>query len=205
MSAACINGECAAANCDNGLQDVDETGVDCGGSCPACSGGSCVDSSECVSGNCVDGACEASLDCFDGVQNGTETAVDCGGECDPCYGDVPANCFDGQLSGDETDVDCGGSCEPCQGGGGGTCDGTGDCNACTTCAQNDPCANETNACAANPDCGNLLNCVYTCADQQCITDCYATYPAGDPDFTNYDSCVTCSACYNDCGGVNFCP
>lgn len=106
---------------------------------------------------------------------------------------------------DETDVDCGGSCEPCPGDDGGTCDGTGDCNACTTCAQNDPCANETNACSANPDCVNLLNCVYTCADQQCITDCYATYPAGDPDFTNYDSCVTCSACYNDCGGVNFCP
>ncbi len=127
------------------------------------------------------------------------------GECDPCYGDVPANCFDGQLSGNETDVDCRRSCEPCPGGGGGTCDGTGDCNACTTCAQNDPCANETNACAANPDCGNLLNCVYTCADQQCITDCYATYPAGNPDFTNYDSCVTCTVCYNDCGGMNFCP
>lgn len=204
-SGACVNGECTAANCDNGVQDADETGVDCGGSCPACSGSSCQDSSDCESGNCVNGACEAPLDCFDGVQDGTETGVDCGGACDPCYGDVPANCFDGELSGDETQVDCGGSCTPCEGGSGGTCDGTGDCNACTTCAQNGACADVTNSCAANPDCGNLLNCVYACADQQCVNDCFATYPAGDPDFTNYDSCVTCSACFNDCGGVNFCP
>ncbi len=204
-SGACVNGECAAANCDNGIKDADETGADCGGSCPACSGGSCQDSSDCVSGNCVDGACEASLDCFDGVQNGAETGVDCGGECDPCYGDVPANCFDGELSGNEEQIDCGGSCEPCQGGGiGGMCDGTGDCNACTMCAQNDGCADVTNTCSANSDCVNLLNCVYACLDSQCVTDCYATYPAGDPDFTNYDNCVTCSACFNDCGGTNVC-
>lgn len=204
-STACVNGECVSANCDNGIQDADETGVDCGGSCPACSGSSCVDSSDCVSGNCVDGACEASLDCFDGVQNGTETGVDCGGECDPCYGDVPANCFDGELSGDEEQVDCGGSCEACQGGGGGTCDGTGDCNTCVACAENGMCADVASTCWANPDCVNLANCFYACQDQACADNCFAMYAAGDPDFSNYDSCVTCSACYNDCGGVNVCP
>lgn len=205
MSGACVNGECASANCDNAIQDADEAGVDCGGSCPACSGGSCQDSSDCVSGNCVDGVCEASFECYDGLQNGSETGVDCGGSCDPCYGDVPANCFDGELSGDEEQIDCGGSCEPCQGGGGGACDGTGDCNTCTTCAEQGSCADATGACSANPDCVNLANCVYACADSQCVSDCYATYPGGDLDFTNYDACVTCSACFNDCGGVNFCP
>jgi hypothetical protein len=201
---ACVNGECSSANCDNAIQDADEMGVDCGGSCPECSGGACQDSSDCASGNCVNGACEASLDCYDGVQNGTETDVDCGGNCDPCYGDVPANCFDGELSGDEEQIDCGGSCEPCQGGGGGTCDGTGDCNTCAACAEQGSCADFTSACSANPDCVNLANCVYACVDSQCVSDCYATYPGGDPDFTDYDTCVTCSACFNDCGGANIC-
>lgn len=204
-TSACVNGECAAASCGNGVQDGDETGVDCGGSCDACSGGTCQNGSDCASGNCVDGACDTSLDCYDEVQNGSETGVDCGGGCAPCYGDVPANCFDGQLSGDETDVDCGGSCSPCQGGSGGSCDGTGNCSTCTSCAQMGACADVTNACSANPDCGNLLTCVYGCADQPCVDNCFAMYPAGDPDFTNYDSCVTCKECFKDCGGVNFCP
>ncbi|MEL6140972.1 MAG: cohesin domain-containing protein, partial [Bacteroidota bacterium] len=47
--------------CDDGIQNGQETGVDCGGpACPACP------------------------TCFDGIQNGDETGIDCGGSCQPC-------------------------------------------------------------------------------------------------------------------------
>ena len=54
--------ECGPPTCDDGIQNNDETGVDCGGEeCPACP------------------------TCEDGIQNGSETGVDCGGpECDVC-------------------------------------------------------------------------------------------------------------------------
>jgi len=65
------------ATCDDGIQNGDETGVDCGGSnCPACP------------------------TCSDGIQNGNETGIDCGGDCSACAG-----CDDGIQNGDETGVD----------------------------------------------------------------------------------------------------
>ena len=53
---------CGPASCEDGIQNQDETGVDCGGStCPACP------------------------TCDDGIQNGEELGVDCGGpDCAPC-------------------------------------------------------------------------------------------------------------------------
>jgi len=49
-----------AVTCGDGIQNGNETGVDCGGSCPACP------------------------TCNDGIKNGNETGVDCGGSCAPC-------------------------------------------------------------------------------------------------------------------------
>lgn len=72
------------ATCNDGVQNGDETGIDCGGTCDACP------------------------TCDDGVQNGDETGVDCGGSCDAC-----PTCDDGIQNGDETGVDCGGSCDEC--------------------------------------------------------------------------------------------
>ena len=45
--------------CDDGVQNGEETGVDCGGSCPACSGSSCVTSGSypSIEGNCVNECC----------------------------------------------------------------------------------------------------------------------------------------------------
>ena len=63
------------ASCFNGIQDGDETGVDCGGSCNPCA------------------------TCDDGIQNGDETGVDCGGSCDPCTGIVEKS---GLITSDET-------------------------------------------------------------------------------------------------------
>ncbi len=52
----------AIAHCNDGVQNFDETGVDCGGlDCPSCP------------------------TCSDGIQNGNETGIDCGGpDCAPC-------------------------------------------------------------------------------------------------------------------------
>lgn len=64
------------ASCFNGLQDGDETGVDCGGSCAPCA------------------------TCDDGIKNGDETGIDCGGSfCEPCTGEVIVS---GEIFGDET-------------------------------------------------------------------------------------------------------
>ena len=53
----------ATPTCTDGVQNGDETGVDCGGSCEPCA---------------------PTASCDDGVQNGNETGVDCGGSCSPC-------------------------------------------------------------------------------------------------------------------------
>ena len=50
----------------DGIQNGTETGIDCGGNCPACP------------------------TCTDGIQNGTETGVDCGGSCAACTGETCA-------------------------------------------------------------------------------------------------------------------
>lgn len=79
------------ATCNDGIQNGNETGVDCGGSCPPC---------------------EVEPTCNDGIQNGDETGVDCGGSCPPC--EAEPTCNDGIQNGDEEGVDCGGTfCEPC--------------------------------------------------------------------------------------------
>ena len=124
--------------CSDGIQNQDETGIDCGGVCTACP------------------------TCSDGIQNQGETGVDCGGPCsacstggggnttfncptgfdvqcttnNQCFVDVnQANsggcatsdliyrpggtCSDGVQNQGETGVDCGGPCSACSSGGGG--------------------------------------------------------------------------------------
>ena len=87
----CVGG--TAPTCTDGIQNGNETGVDCGG--PDCA------------------PCVIPPTCDDGIQNGDETGVDCGGpDCAPCV--TPPTCDDGIQNGDETGVDCGGSsCAPC--------------------------------------------------------------------------------------------
>ena len=75
------------AHCTNGIQDGNETNVDCGGSCPPC-----VEH------------------CFNWIQDGNETDVDCGGSCPPC---IIEHCFNGVWDSGEQGVDCGGDCPPC--------------------------------------------------------------------------------------------
>jgi len=98
--------------CTDGIQNGNETGVDCGGpDCPACP--TCDDGIQ--NGNetgvdCGGPDCPACPTCFDGIQNGNETGVDCGGpDCTAC-----PTCDDSVQNGFETGVDCGGpDCPAC--------------------------------------------------------------------------------------------
>ncbi len=107
-------GDCApCATCNDGVQNGNETGVDCGGdcsACPTCNDG--VQNGDETGVDCGGSDCSPCPSCNDGIQNGNETGVDCGGSCSPC-----ATCNDGVQNGDETGVDCGGSCAPCDNGG----------------------------------------------------------------------------------------
>ncbi len=98
--------------CDDGIQNGDEEGIDCGGTfcaaCPTCDDGVQNGDEEGVDcgGSCPD-ECEPT--CDDGIQNGDEEGIDCGGtNCAAC-----PTCDDGILNGDEEDIDCGGSCPAC--------------------------------------------------------------------------------------------
>ena len=73
------------ATCEDGLANGDETGVDCGGSCPeSCQEpDECIERDDCPTGECVDGQCISDL-CADGEHNGSEGDIDCGGDCEPC-------------------------------------------------------------------------------------------------------------------------
>ena len=104
-------GDCAACpTCDDGVQNGNETGVDCGGDCAACP--TCDDGVQNGNETGIDcgGDCVACPTCDDGLQNGNETGVDCGGDCAAC-----PTCDDGLQNGEETGIDCGGpDCEPCE-------------------------------------------------------------------------------------------
>ena len=102
-------GSCPACpTCSDGIKNGNETGVDCGGSCPACP--TCSDGIKNGNETGIDcgGSCPACPTCFDGIMNGNETAIDCGGNCTSC-----PTCSDGIKNGNETAIDCGGSCQPC--------------------------------------------------------------------------------------------
>lgn len=111
----CVGGG-SGPSCDDGIQNGDETGVDCGGSCPnPCP--TCDDGIQNQGETGVDcgGPCAPCPTCDDGIQNGDETGVDCGGSCP----NACPTCDDGIQNQGETGVDCGGPCAPCS-----SCTGT---------------------------------------------------------------------------------
>ena len=71
--------------CCDGIQNQDETGIDCGG------------------------ICGSPPTCFDGIQQKDEIDLDCGNCCVPCSG----TCSDGIKNQGEIGIDCGGPCPDC--------------------------------------------------------------------------------------------
>jgi hypothetical protein len=180
VSSVCVAEVCQQATCSDGTRNGQETDVDCGGpTCSGCSAGdNCISASDCASGICTGGTCEAAPSCTDGTKNGSETDIDCGGTSCPkcadgklcsvpgdcvsgiCTGGIcqPApTCIDGIKNGSETDIDCGGpTCPQCANGK--TCSVSSDCTsglcsggtcqAATTCSDGVKNGNE-----AAIDCG----------------------------------------------------
>ena len=150
------DGRCVPADCKDGIQNLDETDIDCGDpfdeTCPACPDTSlCNLDTDCLSERCLDGVC---ISCNDGVQNSDETDIDCGGitcgacadgrvceqaqDCTSsrCETNVCTSCTDGITNGTETDTDCGGDDESCpRCGGGQSCADNTDCTP-GTCEAN---------------------------------------------------------------------
>ena len=154
-------------SCDDGRQNGDEDGVDCGGSCSArCAlGERCEEAVDC-GGACP--PCPAPASCVDGAQNGAESAVDCGGDACPrcgvgqtcgaasdCTSGVCAggrcaapSCVDQTRNGTETGTDCGGGCpQRC-----GTGVGCGTPLDCASGVCDGPCGPGLALCCQAPTC-----------------------------------------------------
>jgi hypothetical protein len=194
---SCVSHTCVAISCTDGVQDGNETDVDCGGSCGPCLAGSkCLVQSDCTPGTCTNKVCVAPT-CSDGVKDGSETGVDCGGSCtsnkcpagqgcnlsSECQSGVCASnvcatpsCTDGVQNGTETDIDCGGSCSKCKAGQ--KCSMASDCSTTIT--------------GATATCTSSL-CSYTCPSGgiNCNGACVNT----QTDNNNCGGCgLTCSNC-----------
>jgi hypothetical protein len=174
MSLNCVGNLCTSTNpqCSDGIQNGDESAIDCGGaSCARCGPGlHCNAPTDCQSGICMGSFCKDPI-CTDGVKNGNETDIDCGGGmCQPCtlgkhcqqssdcastYCDPTffcatpggtGSCTDGMKNGTETDTDCGGTtCWGCTIGQ--HCVANGDC-------WSKVCSATTNTCVVGPTCTN---------------------------------------------------
>jgi hypothetical protein len=91
---------CARPMCEDTIKNLDETDVDCGGSCSGCGENKlCVQTSDCQVGlECDpdDKLCVMPT-CSDTWKNGAETDVDCGASCD-------TKCAEGKIC--QNDGDC---------------------------------------------------------------------------------------------------
>ncbi len=152
---------CAFALCGNGVLDVSEADVDCGGVCAGCGGGkSCSVARDCASGNCDAGLCGDPAACNDGIKNGDETDLDCGGSCSGCGAGRTCETVSDCLS----DVCEGNTCaepESCRDGLQGPDESDVDCGGpCRACATN-------RLCDADPDCLSAVCVNGVCRDPSC--------------------------------------
>ena len=103
--------------CYDGIKNLDEDDIDCGGPCPPC--WTCFDMIQnchvvegriiCEEGIDCGGPCPACPSCFDGIENQDEVGIDCGG---PCLADCCENGYR-DIGLGEVGVDCGGPCPSC--------------------------------------------------------------------------------------------
>jgi hypothetical protein len=190
-------------HCLDQIQDQDETGTDCGGSCTPCAPGlGCIQNTDCDSSVCEGGSCSQPT-CSDGVLNGDETERDCGGSRCP-------KCAPGQACKVDTDCVssscqahlCALSCLPGQG----DCDGD-ITNGCEANLQTDAlhCGDCATPCI-------LAHASAACSGGKCLVDeCSAPYADCDGDPTN--GCETntdtdpdsCGRCGMGCVALNGTP
>lgn len=167
---ACRSGwfVCVQPSCQNGLEDDDESDVDCGGSsCAACAVGHVCD----IAQDCSSGFCSGNYE--DSVSH--------------CF---PESCHDGLRNGEETDVDCGGSsCPKCDRGG--RCQIEDDCEARLSCT--DSVCSQACGSSNSSICGNLGECVdRRCVECETAGDCPINCGVND-DVACHNQICTCVA------------
>ncbi|RME55132.1 hypothetical protein D6777_01510, partial [Candidatus Woesearchaeota archaeon] len=81
----------SSGNCNDGIQNGDERGVDCGGRCEQDFGQDC---------------------CDNGVTDIGEDGIDCGGVCEPCETEELTCNNDGYCDSNEDEYNCPGDCKP---------------------------------------------------------------------------------------------
>jgi len=100
----CLGGVCTIGACDDGVQNLDETDIDCGGSCQPCGlGQACAANVDCGDGACIEGVCTA-VDCLQDADCDAQDSACSDAACDlntyTCVG-APINdggdCDDGDL------------------------------------------------------------------------------------------------------------
>jgi hypothetical protein len=218
-NADCLTGEgcdtatktCDPNLCHDGIQDGNESAVDCGGgTCSGCAvGQTCRTDSDCLAGDGCDVStkkCDAN-ECNDGLKDGNETDVDCGGGtcpgcavgkgcnsdadcvagdgCDVTTKKCDANeCNDGLKDGKETDTDCGGGVCP-------ACTVGDSCNVDSDCVAGEGCDVTTKKCDANECHDGIKDGNETAID--CGGGTCPGCPVGDPCTTDAD-CAAPGGC-----------
>jgi hypothetical protein len=185
----CLQGECVPLECTNGMQDGDESDVDCGGSCPGCLNDQhCDDPFDCQSLFCPNGTCQPCggpgecpdrTYCSEGV---CEDLLPNGSICQEAAVCQSGNCVDGVCC----DFDCSGACRSCRevdtGVMNGTCAGTMEGSADPLCMATDP-----GSCGTTGTCdGNLA-----CAFHESSTECAACVDATTFGTGSCDGMGTC--------------
>jgi hypothetical protein len=192
-------------NCNNGMKDGSETGVDCGG------GGGCA--TKCGNGT----ACNAGTDCTstfcaDGVCCGSA----CAGTCSACTAALKGAGADGTCGPIKLGTDPDGECAD-QGaatcGTDGMCDGASACrkyaNGTVCVAQSCSGSTQTNASLCNgsgtcvaggtQSCGN-----FSCSGNACLNSCANDAACGANAYCSGGSCAAKKSNGTVCGGDNQC-
>ncbi|MDD5759079.1 MAG: hypothetical protein PHI06_08345, partial [Desulfobulbaceae bacterium] len=90
-----VQASIAAPTCSDGIKNGSETGIDCGGgTCSPCDAGEqCTAGSDCISGNCSSGLCQASYTLTvsksgsgSGSVDSSPAGISCGADCSENYG-----------------------------------------------------------------------------------------------------------------------
>lgn len=176
----------AGSRCDDATRNGTETGIDCGGSCPACDLEPCTEGSACTSDACASGTCTPPVTKICGVGTERPCANDepCALAAD-CTSDVcvaPGACGDAgptvhadmERNGGETGVDCGGNTGAPACTAGQKCvqdaDCTGLCTMAETCSE--PTANDgkKNSDESDVDCGGTDTAPRCVVGKACVAD-----------------------------------
>lgn len=200
-----------APTCEDGVQNNAETDIDCGGpNCPPCNAdASCQGASDCVSGVCSEGICQAPS-CDDHIYNGEESDIDCGGpDCGLC--DIGQSCransdCASRACHEHTCVECfeDDHCPIDQ-----ACSEDNKCFCQDSRTIDDICADASAQCGEVLDvCGQPVQCARCSGDTLCENNlCVGCITSDDCEglFCDTDSniCIQCLS-DNDCDGCRSC-